>query len=271
MGRKANGKIVRLFPACDYDIREEQKRNVIGRRIAELREEKGISLATFSEQLKAMGLSLDRTTIGKWETGRSTPNAYQLIAVSKFFGIDSPDFFTSRPKEETLNTEGMKKMEAYRADLVATGKYRPQALTVITGITYRKMHLATMPASAGPGVWLDADNFEEISVPEDTIPSGAEFGVRISGRSMEPVYHNDQIVWVQRCESLRPGEVGIMVYDGEGYLKVYEEQDAEDPDAFTDEAGVVHKQPVMVSYNPEYAPKVVMPNLGFFICGRVLR
>lgn len=271
MAKKSAGTVIKLFPENGYDVKEEQKRNAVGQRIAELREEKGLSLAEFSEHLKTMGLSLDRTTIGKWERGASTPNAYQLIAVSKFFGIGSPDFFTSRPTKDTLNTEGMKKVEAYKSDLIASGKYRPQPLTIITGIRYRKMPLATMPVSAGPGVWLDSDNFEEISVPEDTIPAGAEFGVRISGRSMEPVYHNDQIVWVQRCESLHPGEVGIMVYDGEGYLKVYEEQEPEDPDAFTDGAGVVHMQPVMVSYNPEYEPKVVRPGLGFFVCGRVLR
>lgn len=271
MAKKSAGKVIKLFPEHEYDIQKEQAHNTVGRRIAELREEKGLSLAEFSEHLKTMGLSLDRTTIGKWERGASTPNAYQLIAVSKFFGIESPDYFTSRPAKETLNAEGARKVEAYRADLVASGKYRPQPLKIITGIIYRKMPLATMPVSAGPGVWLDADNFEEISVPEDTIPVGAEFGVRISGRSMEPVYHNDQIVWVQRCESLCPGEVGIMVYDGEGYLKVYEEQEPEDPEAFTDSAGNVHMQPVMVSYNPEYEPKVIRPGLSFFVCGRVLR
>ena len=271
MAKKSAGAGIRPFANSAYSITEEQARNAVGRRIAELREEKGLSLAELSERLKPMGLSLDRTTIGKWEKGRSTPSAYQLIAVGRFFGIDSLDYFTSLPADDTLNTEGMEKLASYRADLVASGRYRPQALTVIAGISYRRMPLATLPVSAGPGVWLDSDNFEEISVPEDTIPAGAEFGVRISGRSMEPVYHNDQIVWVQRCESLRPGEVGIMVYDGEGYLKVYEEQEPEDPEAFTDAAGIVHRQPVMLSYNPEYEPKPIQPGLSFFVCGRVLR
>ena len=271
MGKKSAGAGVRLFPSSAYSMTEEQTHNAVGRRIAELREGKGLSLAEFSASLKPMGLSLDRTTIGKWEKGRSTPSAYQLIALGRFFGIDSLDFFTSRPANDTLNPEGLEKVEAYRADLIASGRYRPQALTIVSGITYRKMPLAAMPVSAGSGVWLDSDNFEEISVPEDTIPAGAEFGVRISGRSMEPVYHNDQIVWVQRCESLRPGEVGLMVYDGEGYLKVYEEQEPEDPEAFTDASGFVRRQPVMLSYNPEYEPKPIRPGLSFFVCGRVLR
>ena len=132
MGKKSAGAGVRLFPSSAYSMAEEQTRNAIGRRIAALREEKGLSLAELSERLKPLGLSLDRTTIGKWEKGRSTPSAYQLIAVGRFFGIDSLDYFTSLPASDTLNTEGMEKLASYRADLIASGRYRPQALTLIS-------------------------------------------------------------------------------------------------------------------------------------------
>ena len=91
MSKKSAGAGIRPFANSAYSIAEEQTRNAVGRRIAELREEKGLSLAELSERLKPLGLSLDRTTIGKWEKGRSTPSAYQLIAVGKVFGIDSLD------------------------------------------------------------------------------------------------------------------------------------------------------------------------------------
>ena len=89
---------------------------------------------------------------------------------------------------------------------------------------------------------------------------------------MEPVYHDGQIVWVRSCDSLIPGEVGIMMYDGEGYLKVYNEQEPAEAlqDAYTDSEGVLHMQPVLVSYNEKYAPKAVSPELKFSIVGRVL-
>ena len=41
-------------------------------------------------------------------------------------------------------------------------------------------------------------------------------------------------------------------------------------DAFTDSYGEVHAQPVLVSFNRKYAPKVVSPNVRFQIVGRVL-
>ena len=83
-------------------------------------------------------------------------------------------------------------------------------------IRYLDMPVSDLPVSAGTGAFLDEGNFEMVSFPESSIPDGAEFGVRVSGDSMEPVYHDGQIVWVQQCETLRPGEVGVMIYDGQG-------------------------------------------------------
>ena len=68
------------------------------------------------------------------------------------------------------------------------------------------------------------------------------------------------------------GEVGIFVYDGDGYLKVYSEQEPNEQqkDVFTDSYGCLHMQPVMLSYNQAYEPKAIMPDSRFQIVGRVL-
>ena len=48
-------------------------------------------------------------------------------------------------------------------------------------------------------------------------------------------YHDGQIVWVKQCDRVNIGEVGIFIYDGEGYIKVYDEQepDEEQQEAFS--------------------------------------
>ena len=139
-------------------------------------------------------------------------------------------------------------------------------------IKYIEMPVSNLAVSAGTGAFLDEGNFEMVSFPEKSVPKGADFGLRVSGDSMEPVYHDGQIVWVEECETLSVGEVGIFVYDGDGYLKVYGEQEPEErhKDAFTDSYGGLHMQPVMLSYNQAYDPKVVMPDSMFQIVGRVL-
>ena len=111
-----------------------------------------------------------------------------------------------------------------------------------------------------------------VSFPESSVPEGAEFGLRVSGDSMEPVYHDGQIVWVQQCDRVGVGEVGIFIYDGDGYIKVYNEQMPHEVDRedFTDSYGNVHMQPIMISYNQKYQPRYVSAHSNFQVVGRVL-
>ena len=89
---------------------------------------------------------------------------------------------------------------------------------------------------------------------------------------IEPRFVNGQIVWVQQCDHIGIGEVGIFIYDGEGYIKVYDEQEptGDDLEEYTDSYGVVHMQPVMHSFNKKYEPRVISAHAGFEIVGRVL-
>ena len=51
------------------------------------------------------------------------------------------------------------------------------------------------------------------------VPDGANFGVRVAGDSMEPQFHDGQVIWVRQQRSLMTGEIGIFLYDGNAYLK----------------------------------------------------
>ncbi len=262
------GKIVRI-PGVGYNAEAEREMNFIGRRIASLRRERGLSLAAFGQELAARGVFVSSSAIHKWEKGDSAPNAYQLLAIGEALGLeDTASAFKSRPLPE-LNEEGLKKLADYRCDLVASGRYAPQKAAVIE---YIDMPVSSIAVSAGRGAFLDDEDFEIVSFPVSTVPEGADFGVRVSGDSMEPVYHDGQIVWVRRCESIAVGQVGVFVYDGEGYLKVYGEQQPaeEEREDFTDSYGRIRPQPVMISYNRAYEPRAVSPCGGFRVIGRVL-
>ena len=90
---------------------------------------------------------------------------------------------------------------------------------------------------------------------------------------MEPVYRDGQLLWVQVCPSLRVGEVGLMCYDGNSYVKVYGEQPPPEElrPWFTYSEGKVFPQPVLISYNREqYPPVPVHPEKGFAVVGRIL-
>lgn len=274
MANKSKVSIVPLRPVHGkrYNAAEEQQANIIGRRIAQARSRSGLSLVKFQSLLEDYGVCVSSVAINKWETGINIPSAYQLMAVAQALQMDDDlSQFMSTGNKAELNEEGLKKVADYKADLIASGRYKPQQ-SASNVIKFIDMPVSSLAVSAGVGEFLDEGNFEMISFPESSVPSGAEFGIRVSGDSMEPVYHDGQIVWVQRAQQVNIGEVGIFVYDGDGYIKVYDEQlpEADEIEAFTDSAGAVHMQPVMLSYNQKYGPRKISAHAGFGVVGRVL-
>lgn len=271
--KKDSSKVIRIKSTntAKYDAVSERKANVIGSRIADARKRNGISLIEFSQNLKAFGISVGDAALSKWEKGMTVPNAYQFMAVCCALGLEDESRYFMDEYRPVLNEEGTKKVAEYRSDLIASGKYKPEPKAK-TSINFIDMPVSLYPVSAGAGVFLDENNFEMLRFPESSVPEHAEFGVRVSGDSMEPVYNDGQIVWIQKCDQLSIGEVGIFVYDGEGYLKAYDEQmpDEDNIEQFTDSDGDVRPQRIMVSFNPAYPPRVISPFASFQVIGRVL-
>jgi transcriptional regulator with XRE-family HTH domain len=254
-----------------YNAATEQENNIVGQHIAKARNQAGISLAKFSTLLESYGVNVSAAAISKWELGKAVPSAYQLLAVSQALQMEDDLYQYTSTYVPALNEAGMKKVAEYKADLIASGKYKP-AVKPSTVIKFIEMPVSNLAVSAGTGEFLDEGNFEMVSFPESSVPRGAEFGIKVSGDSMEPVYHNGQIVWVQQCSRVNVGEVGIFIYDGDGYLKVYDEQepDEDDREYFMDSSGTVHMQPIMISYNQKYEPRLISAHAGFQVVGRVL-
>ena len=89
------------------------------------------------------------------------------------------------------------------------------------GLARRDLPLFDLPVSAGPGVALDYDHADTITVRDTTRTRTADFALRISGNSMEPRYHDGDILLVQEAETLEFGELGIFILDGCGFFKVF--------------------------------------------------
>ena len=256
--------------AADYNAALDREQNYLGERIAEARNRQGLSLVEFQKLLTQYGVNVSNSAINKWEVGKTTPNAYQLLAIGQALHIDV-DFSFFMNGVSQLNQVGIDKLYEYRKDLIATGLYRPVPKIVNT-IKYITMPVSNLAVSAGTGAFLDEGNFESVDFPEASVPSNADFAVRVSGDSMEPTYHDGQIVWVQLCDTVSVGQVGIFIYDGEGFIKMYQEVNPsqEDIEEYTDSNGVVHNQPVLVSFNQKYDPRKVSAATGFQVVGRVL-
>ena len=246
----------------NYNAQAEKAKNTLGRVLAVVRKSQKLSQLVLREKLEQYGISVQISAISKWEQGETVPSTYQFFALCNILGFEQVMErlgWEANPDKLVLDEVGLARLAEYRKDLIASGRYRPP-LAPHAEVRYVDMPVSLLPVSAGTGAFLDEENFESVSFPESQIPSGAEFGVRVSGDSMEPAYHDGQIVWVKRCETLRPGQVGIFLYDGDGYMKVYSERITEDAE----------RQCVLLSYNKRYDPIPVRPDSSFYIAGRVL-
>lgn len=85
----------------------------------------------------------------------------------------------------------------------------------------RSIRLYELPVSAGVGVYLDDARSEKITIPGNEKTAEADYALRISGNSMEPKYHDGDILLVQNAESVETGELGIFLLDGSGFFKVF--------------------------------------------------
>ena len=122
---------------------------------------------------------------------------------------------------------------------------------VAGGLGKRTISLYDLPVSAGTGVYLFDSVATDIAIPDNPKTVDADYALRISGDSMEPKYHDRDVLLIQECEQVEPGELGIFVLDGEGYFKKFGGD-------------------CLISLNPFYAPIMLRDFEDIRCCGKVI-
>lgn len=107
-------------------------------------------------------------------------------------------------------------------------------------------------ASAGTGQYLNDVRVERIELPVDV---DADFVIPIKGDSMEPDYHDGDMVFIQTSVDLNDGVIGVFNYNGEAYIK---------------QLVIDTEQSYLHSLNPAYKDMPITPETDFRIIGEVV-
>ena len=107
-------------------------------------------------------------------------------------------------------------------------------------------------ASAGTGQYLNDVRVERIELPVDV---DADFVIPIKGDSMEPDYHDGDLVFIQTSVDLNDGVIGVFNYNGEAYIK---------------QLVIDTEQSYLHSLNPKYKDIPITPETDFRIIGEVV-
>ena len=229
----------------------------IGEQIKKYRNIKGMTQQDIAD---ALGESSGRV-IYNWEKGIGRPDCDKLARLCDLLGVSADELIGCKSMAQRPTATEWTMLQKYRAldehgkevvDYLIDSEYkRVTVLTRKPKPRMLKIDWFTLPASAGTGNILDSDLAEELLVPESAEAEQADFVISVGGDSMEPTYHDGDKVFVEKCDSVDVGEVGIFVVNGDVYIKELGNQ-------------------CLISHNEKYKPIRIGENDSVYCCGRVI-
>lgn len=229
----------------------------VGEQIKKYRNIKGMTQQDIAD---ALGESSGRV-IYNWEKGIGRPDCDKLARLCDLLEVSADELIGCKSMAQRPTATEWGTLQKYRAldehgkevvDYMIDSEYKRVAtLSRKPKPRMLKMDYYTLPASAGTGNILDSDLAEELLVPESAEAEQADFVISVSGDSMEPTYHDGDKVFVEKCDSVDIGEVGIFVVNGDVYIKELGNQ-------------------CLISHNEKYKPIRIGENDSVYCCGRVI-
>ena len=229
----------------------------IGEQIKKYRNIKGMTQQDIAD---ALGESSGRV-IYNWEKGIGRPDCDKLARLCDLLGVSADELIGCKSMSQRPTATEWNTLQKYRAldehgkevvDYMIDSEYkRVTALTRKPKPRMLKIDWYALPASAGTGNILDSDLAEELFVPESAEAEQADFVISVGGDSMEPTYHDGDKVFVEKCDAVDVGEVGIFVVNGDVYIKEFGNKG-------------------LISHNEKYKPIRIGENDSVYCCGRVI-
>lgn len=254
----------------------------LGKRLREMRKRAG-----YTQKELALKIGAKHNSVCNWEKGLNKPNPETIELICKELGttpnflLMGDEFGGASVSSEGISTTELSFIKKYRGlDRSSRGavdallnyyftiaEMRDNKITVLPESGARPMFapedaggraepvleivhglISTQSVAAGTGVFLDADAFESISLHKNDLTKKADFYVPVSGNSMEPKFHDGDILMVAKTP-VKYGETGIFTLDGSGFVKVRGKSE-------------------LISLNPDYKP---IPMNDDIICnGKVI-
>lgn len=171
--------------------------------------------AHMSQEELAAKLKLSKGAIGNYETGIREPNRQTQEAIADLFNVEL-DYLTGRTNtrpeyslEEQWIVECYRKVDDDIKTAIKTVLRKFGQEKKIEVIQKPAKVIPLFPAAAGPGEPIEGNAFDEYETDNER----ADFAVRISGDSMEPHFHDGDIVLCRR-EEVKTGDIAVVMVNG---------------------------------------------------------
>ena len=203
-------------------------KSTYGVRIRSLRLARGMN----QPQLAA-ALGITKNAITNWEAGTTRPDLDTVAKLCEVLDISADTFFSLPIRADGLSDEEWELIRTLRqlskherrtvAQLAnAMVENDAQAFREACEQNFERLELSLLPASAGTGEPL-YDSYERkyiyLHVNRDVCRANEV--ITVHGDSMVPTFYDGDELLIEHTEILDPGEIGVFVVAGEGYVKEY--------------------------------------------------
>ena len=235
-------------------MNKEEIAIVIGENIKRYRLQNG-----WTQQELGAKIGISKNAIGNYEKGFRSPKKDTMFDLANAFNISIDDLFPPIQNDSSSNVSQIQSIydELNPPRQVKVLNYAKMQLNeqeneVSEAIQLYSYDYYDHPASAGTGQYLNDVRVERIELPVDI---DADFVIPIKGDSMDPDYHDGDLVFIQTSVDLNDGVIGVFNYDGDAYIK---------------QLVIDEDQAYLHSLNPAYKDMPITPETDFRIIGEVV-
>ena len=247
---------------------EKKRMQIIAENITHFRKQRGI---TQKELAKEVGITA--STMTDYMKLRSAPSFGVIQKLADYFGVKKSDIDTTFKEESTnslpdapdsltqqitdkvvqLTTPNKKIVLRTSEELLESQNEEETKINEVSEVIQLYSYdYYDHPVSAGTGQYLNDVRVERIELPVDV---DADFVIPIKGDSMEPDYHDGDLVFIQTSVDLNNGVIGVFNYNGDAYIK---------------QLVIDKEQAYLHSLNPAYIDMPITPETDFRIIGEVV-
>lgn len=181
----------------------------------------------------AARIGVHKNAVSSWETGRTRPDLNLIPSICKelhispyeLFGMKEPEALYT-PKEERLVSNYRKLEEKFRSHIDIVMQSLVQAQDAENVPELFEIVFQPIRLSAGPDAAIRDITETEIMYLHDTpLLHRADSIYKVNGDSMEPTFHDGDMVFVEHIPTGNPlqfGEIGAFTIGNECYIKEYQ-------------------------------------------------
>jgi repressor LexA len=218
------------FPKTKAEATAEFNRSTYGEVIRANRIRLGLSQPQLADMIHT-----SKNYVSNWEVGRTRPDMNIIPALCEALQITISQFFGVPGSIGELSYDEQKHMRSY-AELNARDRLTVDNLTdsllAMEDDELRErckaefltiFHNENMAAAGSLNYLGDEADGEPEFVRRDAISERADEIITVTGNSMEPTFYAGDDLLIEHTDTLEPGEIGIIVINGEGFVKEYRE------------------------------------------------